>query len=206
MVTQQTSRMRWAAVASAVVSTTVVLALIPLKTRGFVCGWTHEVLYREAGGEGETGNSYWIGSAPRRFMLVATRFDTGYPNDLPLGAPREVTHRTRHFCREERPAQGFADWASPTTYPTRYGFGFMNRRVELSSHTREHVRALILPHWLVLVLATVPTGMFSLRLIRRGRCTSRGECAACGYDLRATPERCPECGTAVGSCLGGVGN
>lgn len=52
------------------------------------------------------------------------------------------------------------------------------------------------PHW-ALVVAFFFCGSLSGLLPgwRRRRRRRRGLCESCGYDLRGTPERCPECGT-----------
>lgn len=66
--------------------------------------------------------------------------------------------------------------------------------------------ALCIPYWgLVTAAALLPAAwlLATLRRMVRGRRIGRGLCAACGYDLRATPDRCPECGTA-GAASGGV--
>jgi hypothetical protein len=52
-----------------------------------------------------------------------------------------------------------------------------------------------LPYWLLtLTTAALPAGRLLAHLRRRRR-AARNTCATCGYDLRATPDRCPECGT-----------
>ena len=61
-------------------------------------------------------------------------------------------------------------------------------------------RLLIVPHWFLAgVLAVLPGGKLVHRRLRRAsRRAAAGLCPACGYDLRASPERCPECGTLAG--------
>lgn len=69
-----------------------------------------------------------------------------------------------------------------------------------------HVKTPDLERWVVPVwpLALVPLLVCAWEIRRyRSRSSARlrvaaGLCRACGYDVRATPDRCPECGTVPG--------
>ena len=50
---------------------------------------------------------------------------------------------------------------------------------------------------LALAVGTTAGPVVSLVLIYRATRSRPGHCSACGYDLRATPDRCPDCGTTV---------
>jgi hypothetical protein len=55
--------------------------------------------------------------------------------------------------------------------------------------------------WILFITFSIlPLGRFTafaMRLRRRRARRRDSRCLACGYDLRATPDRCPECGTAA---------
>ena len=57
----------------------------------------------------------------------------------------------------------------------------------------------VFPVWAIAALCGAPAAMFVLSRLYRvsRRLRRRGTCVHCGYDLRATPARCPECGTTA---------
>ncbi|HZN66034.1 MAG TPA: hypothetical protein VFB66_12130 [Tepidisphaeraceae bacterium] len=71
-----------------------------------------------------------------------------------------------------------------------FGIGWENERVLGTGETT----------WAVQVRLAWPASLFSLTTLllalrrRQAGRTGHGLCAECGYDLRATPDQCPECG------------
>lgn len=90
---------------------------------------------------------------------------------------------------------GFGTWR--LEYPANPGMGTM------------HVSGLELPHWLLAMLLATAPAMAARRMWlarRRRRRLKTGLCAECGYDVRASADRCPECGFVVLSpCTQGKG-
>ena len=56
-----------------------------------------------------------------------------------------------------------------------------------------------IPLWAIVIASAPVPGIWMYRSMCRRRWFANNRCVQCGYDLRASPDRCPECGTAAGS-------
>jgi hypothetical protein len=69
------------------------------------------------------------------------------------------------------------------------------------------IAGMLIPEPILRVLGLAVVAIFpvapvvSYRESKRIWMIRHGLCAKCGYDLRATPDRCPECGTMAGHDL-----
>lgn len=54
--------------------------------------------------------------------------------------------------------------------------------------------------FLMTAVVIVHSAWHRTRVAMRQRLAARGLCPSCGYDLRATPSRCPECGSIPPQC------
>jgi hypothetical protein len=59
-----------------------------------------------------------------------------------------------------------------------------------------HSHAISVPYWFPAALFAITPALWLKRELKWLRGRAVGRCRACGYDMRATPDRCPECGRA----------
>lgn len=173
----------------ATISSLLLVAFIWLWLTGYIKGWEGAWLDRDADGLGYShygfevsGGGIALEFARYRVLPNETAFARVYrsiPNNPPNPNDRGI-HRTLGNDYPDPP--GWAngqrlvwDISISRPYSIRHGY-------------------IIMPCWLIaLIMASCP----GLSVMTRFRNKKRrgGICAQCGYDLRATPNRCPECGT-----------
>ncbi len=116
-----------------------------------------------------------------------------------FGAAPSATHRW-FAPRRAGPMVGIAVAVSPARPTNGFGFGMAAAAMAMVSaagvSSGADVCAVAVPLWLpTALLAIDPVLWWRRRKLRAGR--GSGYCVSCGYDVRATPERCPECGSSV---------
>jgi hypothetical protein len=147
---------------------------------------------------GTQGRSIAISSKRGRVLV-----DVRYVDDLGRGR----SFRVVHMVDQSGFSVGFEAMASMVfgvTYWERWGFGYLKStppehplRLFDKSYFPRPVWMVLFPFWLPTVLfgaLSLYTGIPVCRRLRRPRA---GFCPTCGYDLRASADRCPECGAAV---------
>ena len=86
------------------------------------------------------------------------------------------------------------------TEPT-WGWGSVRPSWHLHRHPAGFTGFVSVPCWLLLLVLGSPLWWRLYRQHRRRRQATSGRCSSCGYDLRATPDRCPECGKIPAAAL-----
>jgi hypothetical protein len=70
--------------------------------------------------------------------------------------------------------------------------------IHLSSSSSDYFSDRVsLPFWAAAAISAAALGAWIVAgMRRRGQSSRDNHCQRCGYDLRATPDRCPQCGTS----------
>ena len=75
-----------------------------------------------------------------------------------------------------------------------FGIHYVRTRDQIAPGITHFVFHAGIPHGLVAALAMILPAVSTWSWLRRRHRRRGGLCPSCGYDLRATPGRCPECG------------
>ena len=169
------ARLHWVFGESGPIFTTV-----PIECANGERPWDYQLVPTANLGPGKAG--YCVGISPLDDPLPWTFYRTDYRSWF------HVRQAGKHETRQQ--------WGCLGIY-----VGLLDGTLKFDPWTplmRE--RTVQVSYWLLLMVSLVPGGIAAYRAAkaaRRDRRRRRGLCVACGYDLRESKDRCPECGTAI---------
>lgn len=91
------------------------------------------------------------------------------------------------------PPEQWDSWTPSSSLPT-----YAKRLLGIGIIRGAYFSKLVIAYWLLSFLLLVLPGLWLWKQWRERQKNRDGHCPACSYDLRATPDHCPECGVAVG--------
>jgi hypothetical protein len=157
--------------------------------------------------------SYWVTDGFIRRAFDDERNSTIWTQDV-LGTGRGFASLTRIVQSGRRNDGAYRRWAGgakPLSHhvespiypamhlrspdPSFLGFKFYR---SWNRQSPSYIWQFVVPLWSMLVVSALLPAARTIRWHVRERRPLIGQCPSCGYDLRATPDRCPECGMVLG--------
>jgi hypothetical protein len=107
-----------------------------------------------------------------------------YRNPISLGVAQDWEHASWNY----------ACWRSGESLWGKFGFSYDEDCVRLGPGTFEERSRSRISFLIPVLLTLVMPAVSIIRHIGRRRRLLGSLCGSCGYDMRGTPQRCPECG------------
>jgi hypothetical protein len=142
--------------------------------------WLRSLWFNDAIWYSRLGVCWGIDTLPGRISL--TRI-VGPNQSWPMG----VFRRASRYSAVHR---------APVFQWGQLGFGYIAPHAIPVGFVGQNI---FVPFWILVVALGIAPAQKTLMRYRRWSRVSRGICPCCKYDLRATPDRCPECGTPTGT-------
>jgi hypothetical protein len=113
--------------------------------------------------------------------------DPGEPPWIRYGKDRDSVEM---LLNDGNPGLSLLPDAFPSSYRQHAGFSYLQLKLDTSIE----MRCVGIPLWSAFGAAIIPPSMYGAKRFIARRAKLKGLCPHCGFDLRFSPARCPECG------------